>query len=361
MFESVLIATRGVVAARVARTCHQIGVKTVAVHSEADVGGLHTRTADESMLIGPAPYDESYLDADRIIEAAQVAEAQAVHPGSSVLGDRADVARRVTEAGLTWVGPPADALEALADRAALRRVLDDLEIPVAPADPPDQPGVRYVDVTLMALAGRRTAALGQRDCSLRRGGRLAIAESTTPADELTQMASAILEAVGYEGLASVRFQLQDGLAFRAVAPTLPPAHEVNELVTGLDLVEQQLLIAAGEPLSFDPDDPPALAGHSVGARVFAAAPGKITSSHYPRGDDLRVDAGYEKGDTVPPRYDRHVATIAAIAAERPAAIERLRAALTELSLEGIDTDAGELIALLDHPRFGSGEYDVHLA
>lgn len=367
MFESVLIATRGVVAARVAHTCHRIGVKSLAVHSEADVGGLHTRIADESMLIGPAPYDESYLDADRVIEAAHVTEAQAIHPGSSVLGDRADVARRVIEAGLAWVGAPADALDVLSDRAALRRVLDGLDIPVAPADPPDHPGVRYVDVVLVALAGRRTAVLGHRDCSLRRDSRLAIAETPAPgvsddrAAELAQRASAILEAVSYEGLACVRFQLDEQLAFRAVAPTLPPAHEVTELVTGLDLVEQQLLLAAGDPLSFDPDEPAPTSGHSIGVRVFAAAPGKLGASRYPSGDDLRVDAGYEKGDTVPPTYDRHVATIAAVAPDRPAAIARLREALAELSLDDIETDAAALTDLLDDPRFADGEYDVRMS
>jgi acetyl-CoA carboxylase biotin carboxylase subunit len=439
VFESVLVANRGEIAVRVIRTCQRLGIKAIAVHSEADAGALHVRVADESVELGPAPAAESYLDMDRVLEAAKVTGAQAVHPGYGFLAENAEFARRVIDAGLAWVGPDPAAIEAMGDKVAARAAMQAAGVPVAAGTEPladadaaaraaaeigypvmvkaaaggggigmaavsdeselrtayetartraerffGSPAVflerylahaRHVEVQVLGLADGRVLALGERDCSVQRRHQK-VAEETpspgvTPALRERMLAAAVraAEAVDYRGAGTVECLVpadgSDEFYFLEMNTRLQVEHPVTELVTGIDLVEEQLRVAAGDPPALDPDALPAPRGHAIELRVYAEdpkrflpGPGKITRWEEPSGEGVRVDSGYAEGDTVTPYYDPLLAKLCVWGPDRPAALERARTAVAGFAVEGPKCNLPFFTELLDSAEFTSGSYDT---
>ena len=441
MFESVLVANRGEIAVRVIGTCQRLGVKAVAVHSEADAGALHVRVADESVLLGPAPAAESYLDIGRVLEAAQVTGVQAIHPGYGFLAENAEFARRVTDAGLVWVGPAPEAIEAMGDKVAARAAMAAAGVPVAPGTDPlpdadaaaaaaarigypvmvkaaaggggigmaavdDEPALRtayetartraerffgspavflerylpharHVEVQVLGLTDGRVLALGERDCSVQRRHQKVAEETPSPGvtpalrERMFAAARRAALAVDYRGAGTVECLVPaDGSGeffFLEMNTRLQVEHPVTELVTGIDLVEEQLRVAAGDPPALDPDRLPEPRGHAIELRIYAEdpkrflpGPGKITRWEQPSGEGIRVDAGYAAGDTVTPYYDPLLAKLCVWGEDRPAALERARAAVAGFAVEGPKCNLPLFAELLQQPEFVSGSYDTGL-
>jgi acetyl-CoA carboxylase, biotin carboxylase subunit len=441
VFETVLVANRGEIAVRVIRTLQRLGIKAIAVYSAADDQALHVRTADEAVLIGPAPAAESYLNAAAVLEAARVTGAEAIHPGYGFLSENADFARQVSAAGLTWIGPPVGAIQTMGDKVRARRAVAPARVPVGAGTPDpvrDLAGAarsagdlgyplmvkaaaggggigmsvvrseselvaafetaqaraerffgspeilleryvspaRHVEVQVLGLATGRVVALGERDCSLQRRHQKVLEESPAPLldpalrERMFRAAECAALAVDYRGAGTVEFLVDPSTGeylFLEMNTRLQVEHPVTELVTGLDLVEQQLLIAAGEPPSFDPDRLPDPVGHAVEFRLYAEdpvrflpGPGKITTWTEPAGPGIRVDSGYAAGDTVTPYYDPLMAQLCAHGRDRAEALARLRQAAAAFEVAGPRSNLPLLFELLDHPDFVSGRYDTQL-
>lgn len=367
MFETVLVAGRGESAVRIIETCRRLGVKSIAVHSEADRDALAVRMSDEAVLLGPEPAAESYLDVHRILEAAALSGAEAIHPATGPLANDPEAARAIQRAGQVWIGPSPEVIAATADRAAFCGRVADAGLPVA-VEGDRWPAARHVEVQLLGLRDARVLALGERDCSIRQRGRRLAAEAPAGLPDevrkrMHRAARAVGELLDYQGAGSVEFLLdvQSGdFGCCGMDAALPADRAVTELVTGVDLAEQQLLIAAGEPPSFDSDEV-SVHGHAVSVRLDAAEPGRrITGWEMPDGDGVRVDAGHAKGDTVPRSYDPLLATVAAWAPERAEAVRRLRSALGACRIEGPGSNLPLLRTILADPRYGEGTYDSGL-
>lgn len=319
MFETVLVAHRAAPALRVVRTLQRLGVKAVTVHSEADTGALHVAAADESVLLGPAAPRDSYLDVRRVVEAARRTGAQAVHPGCGALAEDAGFARAVVEAGLAWVGPD----PAQVGRSRARR------------------GVLGVQV--LGLPDGRVVVVGEHH--VRDSGVSALDESAPSDPGARATAAEVAGAAGVVGACTV--ELDGGEVCRLV-PRLQAGHTVTELVQGVDLVEQQLLVAAGEPLTWSPG---AADGVALAARVYAVDPttdapaaGRITAWSAPPG--VRVDAGYGPGGDVPPHYDPLLAVVTVLGEDREQALARLRDAVDAFEVRGVPTNLPLLSAAL---------------
>lgn len=310
MFETVLVAHRGPLAVRVVRTVQRLGAKAVTVHSDVDDRALHVTTADESVLLGPADPARSYLDVVRVVEAARRTGAQAVHPGCGALAEDAGFALAVQDAGLTWVGP---------DPSRVGRS--------------DGPRGRTGVTVLAAPDG--AVVVGEH--VVRASGPGALDESG-PADEPAR-AAAVQAAQGIAGLVTVEL---DGEDVRRLVPRLQAGHRVTELVHDVDLVEQQMLLAAGQPPSFRSGPG---AGVAVGVRVYAAGAGRLSAFEVP--DVVLVDAGYRQGDRVQPHYDPLLALVTAHGATREQALDRLRAAVAAFVVRGVDTNLPALSATLE--------------
>jgi acetyl-CoA carboxylase, biotin carboxylase subunit len=441
VFESVLVANRGEIAVRVIRTCQRLGIKAIAVHSEADAGALHVRVADEAVLLGPAPAAESYLDMGKVLEAAAATGAQAIHPGYGFLAENAEFARRVADAGLAWVGPSPEAIEAMGDKVRARTAMQAAGVPVAPGTGPladadaaaraaagigypvmvkaaaggggigmaavdDEPALRtayetartraerffgspavflerylpharHVEVQVLGLADGRVLALGERDCSVQRRHQKVAEESPSPGvtpplrERMLAAARRAAEAVDYRGAGTVECLVPtDGSGefyFLEMNTRLQVEHPVTELTTGIDLVEEQLRVAAGDSPALDPDRLPDPRGHAIELRVYAEdpkrflpGPGTITRWEEPTGEGIRVDAGYAAGDTVTPYYDPLLAKLCVWAADRPAALERARQAVAGFAVEGPKCNLPFFVELLQQPEFVSGSYDTGL-
>jgi acetyl-CoA carboxylase, biotin carboxylase subunit len=436
VFETVLVANRGEIARRVIRSTQALGVKAVAVYSEADAKALHVRDADEAVLLGPAPAAESYLDGVKVIEAARQTGAQAIHPGYGFLAENAAFAQQVIDAGLTWVGPSPDAIEAMGDKVNARNTMSAAGVPVAPgtqeplttvdaaveaaraigypimvkavaggggigmsvaADEPALlkafetartraerffgdpaillerylPAARHVEVQILGLADGRVVALGERDCSVQRRHQKVLEETPSPgvddALRARMLAAAVRagEAVGYRNAGTVECLVADGdFVFLEMNTRLQVEHPVTELVTGLDLVAEQLRVAAGEAPGFDPDAVRPT-GHAIEMRVYAEdpkrflpGPGEITRWEEPSGEGVRVDAGYGAGDTVTPYYDPLLAKLCVHAPDRAAAIERAREAVAGFVVEGPKVNLPFFTELLSYEPFVAGDYDT---
>jgi 3-methylcrotonyl-CoA carboxylase alpha subunit len=443
MFSSVLIANRGEIAVRIARTAMRLGLRTIAVYSEADAGALHTRVCDEAVLIGPAPPRESYLAVDKLIEAARRAGAQCVHPGYGFLSEHAEFAEACAKAGLVFVGPPPAAIRAMGLKDRAKALMERAGLPVIPGYHGGQQTAMFLKrkayeigypVLIKAVAGgggrgmRRIdkhaefedglaaaqrealAAFGdarvliekcveaprhievqvfadhkgnaihlhERDCSLQRRHQKVIEEAPAPGmtaalrAEIGAAAVAAARAVGYVGAGTVEF-IADGSAglrsggfwFMEMNTRLQVEHPVTEAITGLDLVEWQFRIAAGEALPMRQTEVP-LAGHAVEARVYAEdphcdflpSPGRIVALELPAAEGIRVDTGVEPGDAVPPDYDPMIAKIIAQAPTREEALARLAAALRDVVVAGPRVNTSFLKALAEHPEFRAGRFDT---
>ncbi len=443
MFDSVLVANRGEIARRVVRTARRMGIRAVAVYSDADGDLPYVREADEAVHIGPAPPARSYLDAAAIIDAARKTGAAAVHPGYGFLAENADFARQVMAAGLIWVGPDPDAIEQMGDKIRARNLMERAGVPVSPGSrepitdvaaavaeadrigypvmvkaaaggggigmgvAASQSGLaaafetarsraerffgspeilieryveraRHVEVQILGLADGRVLALGERDCSVQRRHQKVAEETPSPGvsaalrDRMLAAAVRAGEAVGYRGAGTVECLVNadaGSFVFLEMNTRLQVEHPVTELVTGIDLVEQQFLIAAGEPPSFDAADPDSFrpAGHALELRVYAEdpirflpGPGKVTEWEEPSGDGVRVDAGYEAGNTVTPFYDPLLAKLCVYGADREQALERARNAVAGFRIAGPKTNLLFHADLLASPEFAGGGYDTSL-
>lgn len=343
VFDTVLVADRGQVARRVIATCQRLGIKAVGVHSEVDAKAAHAAEADESVLLGPAPPDQSYRDALKVVEAARQTGAQAVHPGHGFLAHDAAFARAVLEAGLGWVGAPPEVLE---------RCGASIGSPGAPE--------RLLAVQLLGLADGRVLALCEQERS-----RAGLTESPAPGlaphlrARLLDAAVSAGAAVGLRGVGTAEFAVVgDDLEFVGLDARLQLSYAVAELVTGLDLVEQQLLVAAQEDPSYDVLG--RVDGCVVGLELRAEDPagrrsaGVLTRWREPEGPGVRVDAGYRERDEVPADYAPLLGTLAVWAPERAEAVARARAALREFAVEGVVTNMGRFAQLLGDPTFLEG-------
>ncbi|WP_406493670.1 ATP-grasp domain-containing protein [Streptomyces sp. NBC_01604] len=424
MIASLLVANRGEIACRVFRTCRELGIRTVAVHSDADRNALHARVADATVrLPGAAPAD-TYLRGDLVVKAAVAAGADAVHPGYGFLSENADFARAVLDAGLVWIGPPPEAIEAMASKTRAKELMGlaplhevtDADLPVlvkaaaggggrgmrivrrledldsalrsARAEAasafgdgevfvePYLEGGRHVEVQILADTHGTVWPLGTRDCSLQRRHQKVIEEAPAPglSEELTRelhtLAVRAARAVEYVGAGTVEFLVADGKAhFLEMNTRLQVEHPVTEAVFGIDLVAQQIRVAEGEPLE---SDPPRARGHAVEARLYAEDPatdwtpqtGTLHRLTVPEG--VRLDTGYEDGDPIGVHYDPMLAKIVAHAPTRAEALRKLASALERATLHGPPTNRDLLVRSLRHPEFTSarldtGFYDRHLA
>jgi len=440
MLDSVLVANRGEIARRVLRTARLMGIRAVAVYSDADADLPYVREADEAVHIGPSQPARSYLDAAVLIDAARKTGARSVHPGYGFLAENADFARQVVAAGLTWVGPDPGAIEQMGDKIRARNLMEQAGVPVSPGtrEPvtdvnaavteaerigypvmvkaagggggigmgaaADEAGLRaafetarsraerffgspailleryverarHVEVQILGLADGRVLALGERDCSVQRRHQKVAEETPSPgvsAGLRERMLAAAVhagEAVGYRGAGTVECLVDadtGSFVFLEMNTRLQVEHPVTELVTGIDLVEQQFLIAAGEPPSFDPAAVRP-AGHALELRVYAEdpvrflpGPGTITEWAEPAGDGVRVDAGYQAGNTVTPFYDPLLAKLCVHGADRAQVLDRAREAVAAFRITGPKTNLAFHADLLTSPGFVSGDYDTSL-
>ncbi|OZV80004.1 biotin carboxylase [Micromonospora echinospora] len=438
MIESLLVANRGEIARRIIRTAKRLGIRTVAVHSEADAGLPFVTEADEAVCVGPANPAQSYRNVEAILAAAKSTGVQAIHPGYGFLSENAAFARTVEENGLIWVGPGADAITAMGDKINARNLMAAAGVPVAPGttDPAADldaavaaaaeigypvmvkaaaggggmgmgvatdetalrteydkvrsfaermfgdgsvlieryfPRVRHVEVQILGLADGRVVALGERECSVQRRNQKLVEESPSPAvsPELRErfLAAAVRagEAVGYRNAGTVECLLDPAsneFFFLEMNTRLQVEHPVTELVYGIDLVEEQLRVAAGLAPTFDPD---ALTpgGHAIELRInaedpkrFLPGPGVVSTWTEPTGAGVRVDSGYVAGNTVTPFYDSLMAKLIVFGADRAEAIERARTAVAGFEVVGPKCNLPFFAELLENAEFVSGDYDT---
>ncbi|MFD1664238.1 MULTISPECIES: acetyl/propionyl/methylcrotonyl-CoA carboxylase subunit alpha [Streptomyces] len=442
MFETVLVANRGEIAVRVIRTLRSMGVRSVAVYSDADADARHVREADTAVRIGPAPAAESYLSVERLLRAAARTGAQAVHPGYGFLAENAGFARACAEAGLVFIGPPADAIALMGDKIRAKETVQAAGVPVVPGSSGsgltdaqlaeaargigmpvllkpsaggggkgmrlvrdagkladeiaaarrearasfgddtllverwiDRP--RHIEIQVLADGHGNVVHLGERECSLQRRHQKIIEEAPSVLlDEATRaaMGEAAVQAArscGYRGAGTVEFIVPgtdpSSYYFMEMNTRLQVEHPVTELVTGLDLVEWQLRVAAGEPLAFAQDDI-TLTGHAVEARLCAEDPargflpsgGTVLRLREPEGDGIRTDSGLSEGTEVGSLYDPMLSKVIAYGPDRASALRKLRAALAQTVTLGVQTNAGFLRRLLAHPAVVSGDMDTGL-
>ena len=434
-FSKVLVANRGEIAIRIFRTLRELGIAPVAVYSEADRNSLHVRAADEAYLLGPGPPAESYLVQERVIDAATRSGAEAIHPGYGFLAENAAFARAVEDAGLTWIGPPPEAIDVMGSKVAARERMQAAGVPIIPgttepvssaenvrelgdelgwplaikasaggggkglkvvrsADEVERafesarregeayfsdPAVyveryledpRHVEVQVLADAHGAVIHLGERDCTIQRRHQKLVEETPSPAvsedlrERIGQIAVDAARAVGYRSAGTIEGLLsQEGEYFFLEMNTrIQVEHTVTELVTGLDLIREQVLIAAGEPLWLRQEDI-RLTGHAIECRInaedpsngFLPTPGRITGYVEPGGPGVRVDSGVEAGSEVVGLYDPLVAKLCVHGVDREHARHRMLRALGEYRIEGVTSLLGFHQALLEHPCFAQGE------
>ncbi|WP_328513851.1 acetyl/propionyl/methylcrotonyl-CoA carboxylase subunit alpha [Streptomyces mirabilis] len=442
MFDTVLVANRGEIAVRVIRTLRALGVRSVAVFSDADADARHVREADTAVRIGPAPAAESYLSVERLLEAAARTGAQAVHPGYGFLAENASFARACAEAGLVFIGPPADAIALMGDKIRAKETVKAAGVPVVPgssgsgltdaqlAEAAREIGMpvllkpsaggggkgmrlvwdasalgeeiaaarrearasfgddtllverwvdrpRHIEIQVLADGHGNVVHLGERECSLQRRHQKIIEEAPSvllDSGTRAAMGEAAVQAArscGYEGAGTVEFIVPgsdpSSYYFMEMNTRLQVEHPVTELITGLDLVEWQLRVAAGERLPYGQEDI-TLTGHAVEARICAEDPargflpsgGTVLALHEPQGDGVRTDSGLSEGTEVGSLYDPMLSKVIAYGPDRATALRKLRAALAETVTLGVQTNAGFLRRLLAHPAVVAGDLDTGL-
>ncbi len=434
-FSKVLVANRGEIAVRVFRTLRELGIGCVAVYSDADRGRAHVRAADEAYRIGPGPAAESYLRGEVLVETALRAGVEAIHPGYGFLAENAAFARLVGDAGLTWIGPPPEAIELMGSKTAARAAMRAAGVPIIPGavDPVASaaevvalgaeigypliikaaaggggkgmeivlaPGdaerafeaatrqgekyfadarvyverfiedPRHVEIQVLADGHGNVIHLGERDCTIQRRHQKLVEETPSPAVDaalrarIGQIAVEAARAAGYRSAGTIEGLLtRDGeYFFMEMNTRIQVEHTVTELVTGLDLIREQVLVAAGEPLSVAQADV-TLRGHAIECRInaedvsrgFLPTPGRITAYREPAGPGVRVDSGIEAGDEISDLYDPMIAKLIVHDVDRERTIARMLRALAEFRIEGTATLLGFHRALLEHPCFVQGE------
>jgi len=438
LFDKILIANRGEIALRVQRACREMGIKTVVVHSEADRDAKYVRLADESVCIGPAPSAQSYLNIPAIIAAAEVTDAQAIHPGYGFLSENADFAEKVERSGFVFIGPRPDTIRLMGDKVSAKVAMIKAGVPCVPGSEgalPEDPkeivrlarqvgypviikaagggggrgmrvvhteaalvaavtltrseaqaafgnpivymekflaNPRHIEIQVLADAHRNAVWLGERDCSMQRRHQKIIEEAPAPGISqraLTRIGDRSADAcrrIGYRGAGTFEFLYQDDEFFFIEMNTrIQVEHPVTELVTGIDIVQQQIRIAAGHKLALRQRDV-VKRGHAIECRInaedpftFVPSPGRITSWHPPGGPGIRVDSHAYANYFVPPNYDSMIGKVIAYGDTRDQAIARMRIALSEMVVEGIKTNIPLHQELLLDEKFVRGGTSIH--
>ncbi len=438
MFDSVLIANRGEIALRILRACRELGLRTIAVHSEADADARHVALADQALCIGPAPASKSYLDQSEILLAARLTGAGAIHPGYGFLSENAGFAAAVERAGLVFIGPPSEAIRTMGDKVAAKRAMIAANVPCVPgsegalpldvdaaralADGIGYPLIikaagggggrgmrivrtsgdfasafeltreeagrafgnpevyaetflehpRHIEIQILADSHGNAVWLGERDCSMQRRHQKLIEEA--PAVGVDRETIAWIgercvnacKAIGYRGAGTFEFLFENGSFFFIEMNTrVQVEHPVTELVTGVDIVKEQIRIAQGHRLSFSQDDVE-IRGHAIECRInaedpfsFAPSPGRVDQWVAPGGPGIRVESHLFPGCTVPPHYDSLIAKILAHGSTRQEAVARMKGALSETIVQGIRTTIPLHRLLMDEPEFAAGGVDIH--
>ncbi|MBM3406074.1 MAG: acetyl-CoA carboxylase biotin carboxylase subunit [Betaproteobacteria bacterium] len=438
MFEKILIANRGEIALRVQRACRELGIKTVVVHSQADTEAKYVKLADESVCIGPPPSRESYLNIPAIISAAEVTDAEAIHPGYGFLSENADFAERVEKSGFVFIGPRPDSIRLMGDKVSAKDAMKKAGVPVVPGSEgalPDDPkevlriaravgypviikaagggggrgmrivhteaaltnavtmtrseaqsafgnpsvylekfleNPRHIEIQVLADGGRNAIYLGERDCSIQRRHQKIIEEGPAPGisrrllDKIGARCADACRKMGYRGAGTFEFLFENNeFYFIEMNTRVQVEHPVTELITGIDIVQEQIRIAAGEPLRIKQRDV-VLRGHAIECRInaedpyrFTPSPGRITAWHPPGGPGIRVDSHAYTGYVVPPHYDSMIGKVLAYGDTREQALRRMRIALSEMAVEGILTNLPLHRELLADARFVAGGTSIH--
>ncbi len=439
MFDKVLIANRGEIALRIIRACKEMGIRSVAVYSEADEESLHVQMADEAVCIGPAPAVDSYLKISNIISAAEVTDVDAIHPGYGFLAENAHFAEICESCNITFIGPSPDLIRNMGDKAIARDTMKAAGVPITPGSDGILPtkedalelacemgypvlvkavaggggkgmrvahndvslaqgfmmasaeaesafgngdcfmekyieSARHVEVQIIGDKHGNVVHLGERDCSIQRRHQKLVEESPCPSltdgqrDELGDIAVRAAKAVSYNSAGTIEFlydEKEEKFYFMEMNTRIQVEHTVSEEVTDIDLMKEQIRVAAGEKLSFTQDDVK-VRHHAIEFRVnaedpynnFTPSPGKVEAVHFPGGPGIRVDSHVYSGYTISPYYDSMIAKIIARGSDREEALNRLHRALEEFAISGPDTSVPLGEALLVDDRFRKGEYNT---
>lgn len=438
MFEKILIANRGEIALRIQRACRELGIKTVVVHSEADADAKYVKLADESVCIGPAASSQSYLSIPAIISAAEVTDAQAIHPGYGFLSENADFSERCEKSGFVFIGPRAETIRMMGDKVSAKIAMRKAGVPCVPGVEgalPDNPAEvikiarsigypviikasgggggrgmrvvhteaalvnavnmtraeaqaafnnpmvymekflenpRHIEFQVLADQHGNAVYLGERDCSMQRRHQKIIEEAPAPLlnprlrNKIGERCAEACRKIGYRGAGTFEFLYENGEFFFIEMNTrVQVEHPVSEMITGIDIVQQQIKIAAGEKLSFRQKDIQ-FKGHAIECRInaehpykFTPSPGRITVWHPPGGPGIRVDSHVYANYFVPPHYDSMIGKIIAYGDTREQAMARMRTALSEMAVEGIETNTALHRELLQDAAFMRGGTSIH--
>ena len=439
MFQKILIANRGEIAVRIIRACRELGIKSVAVYSEADKEALHTQLADEAICIGKAAPSDSYLNMERILSATIASKAEAIHPGFGFLSENAKFAEMCEKCKIAFIGPPSEVIHKMGDKQEARKTMMAAGVPVVPGTKEavysakegqkiaeeigypvmikaasggggkgmrisrssqdfsdnfklaQQESVnafgddtmyienyvespRHIEFQILADKFGNIVSLGERDCSIQRRHQKMIEEAPSVAlDEklrkkMGEVAVKAAKAANYENAGTIEFLLDKdkNFYFMEMNTRIQVEHPVTEMVTGLDLVKEQITIAAGEPLRFKQKDIH-ISGHAIECRLnaenpeknFMPCPGKIEYLHLPGGNGIRIDSAIYSGYTIPPNYDSMIAKIIVFAKDRESAIAKMRSALGEVNVDGIVTNLDYQYEIINHPVFQSGDINTH--
>ncbi len=437
MFRKVLVANRGEIALRVIRACRELGLQTVAVYSEADRESLHVRFADDDVCVGPAPARDSYLKIPRLIAAAEITGADAIHPGYGFLAENAEFAETCAASNIAFIGPTPDQIRTMGDKATARKTMSEVGVPVVPGTPGPVEDVdealafaetigfpviikaaaggggkgmrvakdkddfarsfqlarsealsafgsadvyvekylarpRHIEFQILGDQQGRVIHLGERDCSVQRRHQKLIEEAPSPAmspelrERMGEAAVRGAQAINYVGAGTIEMLLdEDGsFYFMEMNTRIQVEHPVTEMLTGVDLVKEQIRVCAGEPLSVR--EMPTMRGHVIECRVnaedpsrnFQPSPGRIETFHTPGGPGVRVDSHVYAGYTVPPYYDSLLAKLIVQGRDREEALIRMRVALEAFVIEGVTTTIPFLARVMSNPRFRAGEVDT---
>ena len=436
MFKKILIANRGEIALRVLRACQELGIKTVAIHSQADESAMHVRMADESICVGPASAQSSYLNVPAIITAATLTNADGIHPGYGFLSENQRFAEIIEEHNIKFIGPNSNHIKVMGNKIDAKKIMDENKVPTVPGlnDISDKVKIKefikkvelpiivkaasggggkgmrvvnnnneidnainsakaeakksfnddtvylekflttpkHIEIQILADSYGNVVTLGERDCSIQRKHQKLIEES--PSDlltnekriEISELCKKAVSSLGYEGVGTLEFLYENNkFYFMEMNTRLQVEHPVTEMVTGIDLVKQQILVASGEKLTISQNDIK-IKGHSIECRInaehpenFIPSPGKITQYHQPGGLGVRVDSAVYQGYSVPPHYDSMIGKLITYADNRSECIARMKRALEEYVIMGINTNIQMHQKIITTEEFKSGKYDIN--
>ena len=436
MFKKILIANRGEIALRVLRAYQELGIKTVAIHSQADESAMHVRMADESICVGPASAQSSYLNVPAIITAATLTNADGIHPGYGFLSENQRFAEIIEEHNIKFIGPNSNHIKVMGNKIDAKKIMDENKVPTVPGlnDISDKAKIKefiknvelpiivkaasggggkgmrvvnnnneidnainsakaeakksfnddtvylekflttpkHIEIQILADSYGNVVTLGERDCSIQRKHQKLIEES--PSDlltnekriEISELCKKAVSSLGYEGVGTLEFLYENNkFYFMEMNTRLQVEHPVTEMVTGIDLVKQQILVASGEKLTISQNDIK-IKGHSIECRInaehpenFIPSPGKITQYHQPGGLGVRVDSAVYQGYAVPPHYDSMIGKLITYADNRSECIARMKRALEEYVIMGINTNIQMHQKIITTEEFKSGKYDIN--